>query len=306
MTFSFAYPLVLVLLLIPTYLIAWVWRRTDRQVVLPFDHVGARKGRAWWFVISLAECLPPLLLAVAIFLLAGPQRLGDPQSRRKLTNIELVVDVSGSMGAPFGDGTRYDASMQAIDMFLGYRKGDAIGLTFFGDNVLHWVPLTTDSSAIKCAPPFMRPGHTPPWMGGTMIAKALRASKKVLVERQEGDRMIVMVTDGDSFDLFLGGDYEIAKELKDANITVYSIHISDQPIPDAISNITGLTGGDAFQPENAESLKHIFEKIDKMHQAPMERKLGELRDYFLPFCVAGVVMLGLFTLTQFGWRYTPW
>ncbi len=306
MNHTFAYPLVLVLLLAPAMLLVWVWLRADRRVVLPFDHSGTNQGLGWWFAIGAAECLQALLLGIAIILLAGPQRVGDPEAKRKLTNIELLVDVSGSMAIPFGDGTRYDASMMAIEKFVGYRKGDAIGLTFFGNNVLHWVPLTTDTSAVKCAPPFMRPLSTPIWMQGTLIAKALRACRKILVERQDGDRMIVMVTDGDSFDLFNGADFEVAKELKDAKIVVYSIHISDDPIPDVISNLTGLTGGDVFQPENGESLKKIFETIDKMHQSPMERKLGELKDYFFPYCVAGLSFLGLMSLAMFGGRYTPW
>jgi Ca-activated chloride channel family protein len=303
---SFANPWVLFLLVLPAALLIWLWRREDRRVVLPFDHAGTGKGRGWWLLINVAESMAPLLLAVAILLLAEPQRRGDPESKRKLTNIELLVDVSGSMNIPFGEGTRYDGSMAAIDTFLDFRKGDAIGLTFFGSNVIHWVPLTTDISAVKCAPPFMHPRRAPPWMGGTLIAKALRACRKVLVERQDGDRMIVMVTDGDSFDLYGGADMEVAQELKKDNIVVYSIHVSDEPIPDQISNITGLTGGDVFQPDSPEALKRIFEKIDKMHQAPMERKIAELKDHFFPYCVIGLGLLAFAGLAMFGWRYTPW
>ncbi|HEX3315836.1 MAG TPA: VWA domain-containing protein [Gemmataceae bacterium] len=69
--------------------------------------------------------------------LAGPQRLGEPEANRKATNIELLVDVSGSMTAPFGDGSRYDTSMRAVESFLGFREGDAIGLTFVDNNVIH-------------------------------------------------------------------------------------------------------------------------------------------------------------------------
>ena len=33
--------------------------------------------------------------------------------------------------------------------------------TFFGNSVLHWCPLTSDVSAIRCSPPFMRPTRPP-------------------------------------------------------------------------------------------------------------------------------------------------
>jgi Ca-activated chloride channel family protein len=303
---GFHYPSVLFLLVLPALLLAWVWRRDGRRVVLPFDHGPITGSRVWGIVLALAESLPPLLFAVAIILLAGPQRFGEPQSKRRLTNIELLVDVSGSMMTPFGDGSRYDGSMKAIDEFLNFRKGDAIGLTFFGNNVLHWVPLTSDASAVRCAPPFMRPEMAPPWMGGTEIGKALRACKQILTGRTEGDRMIVLITDGDSFDLWGGNDVIVARELKEANIVVYAIHVSDEKIPDQIANITGLTGGEVFAPGDPEAMKGVFARIDQMQQAPTEKTLAVLRDDFFPYCVAGLVLLGMGTLALFGLRYTPW
>jgi Ca-activated chloride channel family protein len=134
---QFAYPAVLFALAVPVLLLAWVWANRwllpTRRVVLPLDRARARGGWILWTLVTLAESLPPLLLAVAVCVLAGPQRNGPPQQKRSLTNIQIAVDVSGSMTAQFGEGTRYDASMKAIDTFLDYRKGDAFGLTFFGD-----------------------------------------------------------------------------------------------------------------------------------------------------------------------------
>ena len=211
----FRHPIVLMLLVVPGALLLWVWRGSGRSVVLPFDHGTQRSGSWLKFALRLAESLPPLVLAVAVLLLAGPQKWDEPRTKRVLTNIEFCVDVSGSMMSKFGDGTRYDAAMDAINGFLDFRKGDAFGLTFFGNNVLHWVPLTTDTSAFRCAPPFMRPGTLPYWLSGTEIGKALLACRKVLLEREEGDRMIVLITDGFSADLYGGKDEEVAHRLKD-------------------------------------------------------------------------------------------
>ncbi len=306
MSLSFGHSLVLLFLLVPAGLLAWVWVRKGRRLVLPFDHGRRGSGLAWLVFVSIAESLPALVLAVVIVILAGPQRLTDPKSKRRLTNIELLVDVSGSMSVPFGDGTRYDASMKAIDGFLDYRKGDALGLTFFGNSFLHWVPLTSDASAIRCAPPFMTPDKAPPWMGGTEIGKALRGCKKVLIEREEGDRMIVLISDGDSYDLGNGNDFEVAKELKQCNIVVYSIHISDEPIPDAIANITGITGGEVFNPGEPEALKAVFRRIDQMQTTKLEKSIAETQDFFVPFCVAGLAVLSMMLISWFGIRYTPW
>jgi Ca-activated chloride channel family protein len=303
---SFMYPGVLFFLLIPAALLVWVWRREGRRLVLPFDHGRPGSGRVWRVVLNLAESVPPLVLAVVIVLLAGPQRLGEPKAKRVLTNIELCVDVSGSMTAPFGEGTRYDGAMKAVEEFCTFRKGDAFGLTFFGNNVLHWCPLTADVSAIRCAPPFMRPESLPPWFGGTEIGKALRACKSVLTNREEGDRMIILVTDGMSADLFGGNDQVVAKELKDSNITCFGIIIGDSRIPDEIVTITALTGGEAFDAGDPEALKVVFRRIDQMQQTRLEKSVGETQDDFFLYCIAGLSLLGTCTLSLFGLRYTPW
>lgn len=303
---SFLHPSLLLLLIVPLALLIWTWRKQGQRVVLPFDHGKPGRGIIWRLLLDTAESLPAFLLALAIILLAGPQRYGEPSEKRKLTNIEVCLDISGSMTAEFGDGNRYDAAMKAVERFLDYRKGDAVGLTFFGHSVLHWCPLTSDTSAIKCAPPFMRPEKVPPWFNGTMIGKALRSCKQVLVERQEGERMIVLVTDGDSFDLYGGTAEEIVKECKQADITIFAIVIGMERIQDEVITITQGTGGEAFEAADEESLGVMFKKIDQLKQAPIEKKLADTLDNFKPWCVAGLILLALAALAALGVRYVPW
>lgn len=307
MTFPFAYPSVLFLLCIPALLLYWVWRRHGREVALPWDHRNQRTGRGWGRTINVFESLPPLLLAVVILVLAGPQQIGEPRTKRVMTNIEFCVDVSGSMTASFGEGTRYDASMQAINEFLDYRDGDAFGLTFFSDITLKWVPLTTDTSAFACAPPFMDPTRPLPegLGGGTMIGRALRECRKTLVEREEGDRMIVLISDGYSADL-AGKDTELAQQLISDNIAMYGVHVADGDVPDEIVNIAQLTGGEVFQPGDMEGLKGVFQRIDKMQKTRLEKVAAETRDHFAPFCIVGLSLIGCSFLGLFGLRYTPW
>lgn len=303
---SFAYPLALPLLFVPLALLVRIWRHAGPSVALPLDHAGVGAGRAARLGLDLADSLAPVLLGAAILILAGPQRLGEPKSERMLTNIEFCVDVSGSMTAKFGDGTRYDTSMRAIDDFLAARSGDAFGLTFFADNVIQWVPLTTDPSALRCAPPFMDPKSGPPWMMGTMVGKALRACKKTLVEREEGDRMVVLVTDGYSFDLSNGNDAAVANELKKEGISVFIIHVAESEIPTEMGTIAAITGGEAFSAGDPAGLKAVFQRIDGMKQARMKKTIAETQDDFEPYCIAGLSTLGLLVAAGLGLRATPW
>ncbi len=305
---SFSSPNLLYFLIAPALLLAWTWRRNSRRVVLPFDHGRQNRGLGWWVLVSLAESMPALLLAVVVCVLAGPSILGQPKDKRALTNIEFCVDVSGSMTASFGEGTRYDASMKAINEFLDYRDGDAFGLTFFGVEVLHWVPLTSDVSAFRCAPPFMNPANPdhPPWLGGTMIGRALVACKDRLIQRDEGDRIIILVSDGSSFDMGSGRDMEIASMMKEYGITVFAVHIDDSAVPDPIANVTGLTGGAVFSPGDPGALATVFQRIDEMQETKIEKTAAEMMDFFFPFSVAGISLLGVSLLSLFGLRYTPW
>lgn len=306
MTFRLFWPLIVLLVLIPLGLLAWKWLRRGGTVVVPYDH--GRTGRGMWLKASLnlADSIPALTLLVVVLILCGPTRLLEPQTKRKLTNIEFCVDISGSMMAPFGEGNRYDASMEAINNFLELRKGDAFGLTFFGNSVLHWTPITTDPSAIRYATPYMRPEVAPVHFGGTEIGRALVACQNRLKHVEKGDKMILLVSDGMSADLSNGRDQEVATQLKQNGITVYALHIGGGNIPGEIVNIASLTGGDAFAPEDTEAMAKVFKEIDSMEQAEMERMAAEAVDYYEPFVIVALSLVGLGLVCGFGLRYTPW
>jgi len=306
---TFAHPAVLFLLLVPTLLLVWVWANRwllpGRRVVLPLDRALGGSGWWAWTLIALAESLPPLILAVAVAVLAGPQRNGPPRQKRTMTNIQFAVDVSGSMESPFGEGNRYDAAMKAIDKFVDYRKGDSFGLTFFGDAYVHWVPLTSDASALKCAAPFMTPDKTPPAFWGTAIAKVLSGCKKVLTDREDGDKMVILITDGESYDL-REAEADLTRDFKAANITVFCIIVASFDPQEEIVNICRKTGGEAFRADDDSALPAVFAKIDQMKQAKLTPTFVETVDYFEPFALAGLALAGLWAVSLLGLRYTPW
>lgn len=313
---SFANWYYLFLLFIPATLLTWIWMRdsfpslgygSDRRIALPQDHGRGGTGWGWDILIRVFESAAPLMLATGIIVLAGPRHLGVPKAERELTNIEFCLDLSGSMLGRFGSGTRYDAAMQAINDFVDSRQGDAFGLTVFGDNAEHWIPLTTDPSAFRCAVPFLDPRKLPEgYGGGTMIGKGLKKCQSVLVTRPEGDKMIVLVSDGASFDLGSGQEEEIGRSLKDDGIVVFSIHIGGGQSPPEVAAITNITGGESFNPTDVQSLNSVFRRIDQMNKAKMKRTYSEVLDWFSPFAIAGLSFLGFSLLSVLGLRYTPW
>ena len=303
-------------LFVPASMLIWIWLRdqfpqlgygSDRRLTLPQDFGLAKSGKGWDFLLKSLLSAGPMMLAAAIILLAGPRHLGVPKAERELTNIEFCLDLSGSMLGQFGSGTRYDAAMNAINGFVDSRNGDAFGLTVFGDNAEHWIPLTTDPSAFRCAVPFLNPRRLPRgYGGGTMIGKGLKKCQSVLVTRPEGDKMIILVSDGASFDLGSGQEEEIGRSLLADGIVVYSIHIGGGMSPPEVSAITNITGGESFNPDDTESLNGVFRRIDQMRVAKMKRTYAEVLDWFTPFSIAGLSFLGLSLISLLGLRYSPW
>jgi Ca-activated chloride channel family protein len=288
-------------------LLVFQWRIKSRPIPVPFDHQPHGRRRFLGFLLDSATVIPTFILAAVVILLAGPRRFEQPRNEREMTNIQFCLDVSGSMMANFGSGTRYDGAMSALNDFLTYRKGDSFGLLVFGDSNLQWVPLTTDVSAFACAPPFLRPSNLPRWFrGGTFIGKALRESEKLLLAADEGDRMIVLFSDGDSFDLRDGKDIKIAQSLKDNNITLYGIHVAEGAPSEPVALIASMTGGAVFSAGDPAALETVFKRIDEMQQAPIKRLTPDPVDFFQPFALAGLSLAALWLLTLFGFRYTPW
>jgi len=310
---SFHHPQWLWLLALPVLWGFWQWVRRGHPVVMPFDHGRQREGRRLRALANLAQTLPAALLAVAVLILAGPRRPAPPENERILNNIIICLDVSGSMSVPFGSvraagvRTRFDAAMESAREFCEFRKGDAFGLTIFGSEYLHWFPPTKELSAIRNALPFVRPSNLPPWFGGTMIANALRGCRDRLARTKEGDRAIILITDGGSADFGGGADRQIAQELADSKIRVFTILIGNDMFgTDGIYTIAAITAGKVFRVEEPGALGAVFREIDQMQKAKFRQVTSDWVDFYRPLCLTGLGLAGLWGISLLGLRYTPW
>lgn len=298
---TFSHPWVLALLAIPV-LLGWSVISRAAGVTLPFDHVRHADRRWTRRALGVFDAVPLLALATAIVILAGPQTLQQPRSERLLTNIQICMDVSGSMA-----GRNYQIASEAIESFTHAREGDAFGLTIFGVQQVRWLPLTKDLQAVRNAMPFANPENQPPHMMGTMIGAALRfCMHNMKAEGAEGDRMIILVSDGVSFDLRDGEEYDIADELLAAGITVYHIHVDESSVPPEVAELAKLTGGDSFHATDSQNLKAIFAHIDRMRPARFAQVGAVPMDHFRPFTIAALGLFAMHLAGLAGLRYTPW
>jgi Ca-activated chloride channel family protein len=310
---TFAYPQLILLLVLPVTLVFWEWVRRGQPLVLPFDHVRQSSGRWWGWLVLTANSLPAVLLALALLFLARPVTYAPPKTERKLSNIQLVLDCSGSMREPYGPqpgGRRYarfDGAMDAIDKFLTAREGDAFGLTIFSRNFLHWVPLTQDTSAIRMARPFIHPNVFPDKLwGGTYIAKALDGAIGPLSRHPAGDRMIILLTDGEGLDIVQGKEREVIAKLQRQRLVVFAIALNDGGPAPGLVNIARETGGQTFTALTPQALNLVFHRIDQMQKVEVQAERPQVIDYFEPFVLPALIVLGLQVVVAFGLRFTPW
>lgn len=309
---TFLYPKLLALLAIPVILGFWEWIRPGQPLAMPFDHSKVRRGRWLAFLVNAANCLPACMLAVAIFFLAHPIIFNPPEVERQLTNVQLVLDTSGSMKSPHGPqengrNSRFDSAMLSIEKFLHYRKGDAFGLTVFSRNYVHWVPLTQDTESIVLARPFIAPYVFPDeFWGNTFVGNALYGAADLLNEAKTGDRIIILLTDGLSSDILPPKDSAIIADLKAKNITVFAIFLIDQPVTPSLIGIARASGGEAWNAVTPESLNTVFKRIDAMKKVVVLEKQPKTSDYYDPFFIPALASLLLALLALFGLRYTPW
>ena len=297
---TFARPMLLLLLIIPITLAFWRWFHKGQPLVLPFDYGHQRKGRWLGYIVNLANMLPYTLMVIALLLLAGPQKPAPPEEERVMSNIIFCVDVSGSMRS------HYKSTIEAVKKFTTYkgREGDSFGLSFFGSDVLHWVPVTKDLEAINLASEFVTPNTVPSWFGGTHISKALLGCKEVLEKQEEGDRLIILLSDGVSSDLGRRTG-ELIKELKKANVIVDMIAVKGGLRPDT-RRICTETGGFAIDIKNTESIDSVMEHVDRLHKAKFKDKEIVPMDFFEPIILLGLILLIPQLIALFGLRYTPW
>ena len=308
---SFHHPQLLWLLALPVLWGFWQWVRRGHPVVLPFDHGQQREGRMLRVLTNLAGTVPAVLLAIAVLMLAGPRQPAPPADERVLNNIIICLDVSGSMGMPFGQkGTRFQAAVEATKQFCTFRKGDAFGLTIFGSEYIHWIPPTKELSAIVNATKYVRPENMPPWMGGTLIASALRGCRDELVRVPEGDRAVVLITDGGSGDFQNGGDRTVAQELAEKKIRVFSVMVGNDDTGGiglaGLNTISSITGGKVFTAGDNASLGTVFHEIDGMQKAKFKQVTADWVDDYTPLAIAGLTAAVLLGLSLLGLRYTPW
>ena len=117
--------------------------------------------------------------------------------------------------------------------------------------------------------------------------------------------MVVLISDGASFDL-QGVAQKLGEDLARDNIVVFYIHTAEGEPQEETFTVASLTNGKAFAAGDPDALREVFQRIDEMKPAKLQPSAPEHADWFWPFAVTGLGLLGLQVVSAFGFRFTPW
>jgi Ca-activated chloride channel family protein len=140
-----------------------------------------------------------VIISLSIVTLAGPRKQGAGQPDLR-SGIDLVIalDVSKSMLAADPSPNRLEHAKSLLHEVLAKRPGDRVGLVLFAGHAYTQLPLTYDHSSaysfIKNADPLSFTAQ------GTAIGDALQKSHTLLTTGLKRYRVVLLLTDGETFD----------------------------------------------------------------------------------------------------------
>ncbi|WP_372018781.1 vWA domain-containing protein [Pseudoxanthomonas sp. 10H] len=258
-------------------------RSSEPALRVPWDgrlDAVAAPGLAGARAALLLPALAWLCLCAAA---ARPQQLGEAQAPpHQARQMLLAVDLSGSMsetdmelGGQVVD--RLTAAKSVIADFLQRRAGDRVGLLVFGQRAYMLAPLTLDRDSVR-----MQLRDSVAGLAGreTALGDAIGLAVKRLREQPEGQRVLILLTDGVNTAGVL--DPLKAAELAQAEgVRVHTIafgggggmSLFGMPIPvqggeevdeDTLREVATMTGGRFFRARDTGQLAGIYAELDRL------------------------------------------
>jgi Ca-activated chloride channel family protein len=314
---EFAEPLVfplfiLVPLLIRDYLKKYNRRQATIKVSTTHAFAASSSKNQWRHLLFVLRLLAISSLIIA---LARPQKRKDQsQTVGEGIDIVLCMDVSGSMASRDILPSRLDVAKEMAEEFIRSRPVDRIGLVIFSGESFTQCPITTDRNTLIAQ---VRSLESRRYLAdGTVIGEGLATAVDRLAESQAKSRVIILLTDGkeDPPETRLIDPLTALEIAKSKGVKVYTIGMGARastiveitgnrsPAPKSptsdfideqlLRKIGDETGGKYFRAIDKESLKGIYNQIDKLEKTKVEiTSYKRYEERFLPFVFAALGFL---------------
>lgn len=329
---TFQNPHLLGLLALIPLLLAWyIWKGRNRYATMSTPIATKRLVGVCgtWRVRlrSLPFFLRLVSIAAVIVALARPTST-NAWSEEDIEGIDimLTMDISTSMLAMDFQPNRIEGAKVVAKEFVAMRPNDNIGLVAFAGESFTACPLTSDHAILLNRLAEIEPGII---QDQTAIGLGLVTALNRLRNSQAQSKVIVLLTDG----VNNAGDVspQIAAQLASSlGITIHTIGMGTdagmapypvtsvfggtviRPVPveldeAVLGQVASSTGGSYFRATDMESLKRIYEEIDKLEKTKIKtrnyQKVQEL--YQLWLLIALVALLLALALRNTYLRTSP-
>lgn len=272
-----------------------------------------RAGRAHRILAWLVWTL--LVLAAA-----RPQWLGDPVNLPLSgRDLMLAVDVSGSMESEdyMLEGrsvNRLEVVKSVAGRFIERRQGDRLGLILFGSRAYLQTPLTHDRATVRTMLEESVIG-----LAGreTAIGDAIALAVKRLRDRDDDNRVLILLTDGTNTAGALA-PLDAAGLAAQAGVRVYTIGIGGGTVgvrtpfgmlrrragdldTKTLEAIAGETGGHYFQATDTAQLEAVYDELDRLEPSLRDsRTYRPLQSLYVWPAGAALILTLLIALTHTG------
>jgi Ca-activated chloride channel family protein len=311
---TFAYPWMLLLLLIIPGMIFWYWkigRAKEPSIAYSSLTVFQRIPLSWKEKFRhIPIALRSMAIAVLIVGLARPQSFSSGQNvTTEGIDIVIALDISGSMISEDFKPNRVEAAKSVAEEFINGRPNDRIGLVVFAREAFTQCPITIDHHVLTNLLQKVEPGMV---QDGTAIGNGLADAVGRLKDGRAKSKVIILLTDGANN----AGEIDpltAAEIARTYGVRVYTVCIgtgSEAPYPvqtpygiryqmipfpideGLLKDIANATGGQSFVASNNRTLEEIYRKIDQLEKSRIEvtsyRNAAEL---FSGWLDAGMILL---------------
>jgi Ca-activated chloride channel homolog len=329
---TFAHPYVLLLLILLPAL-AWLKGKIGQSSAFVYSSVdlvrpvsGLHRSRAGAILANLRW------LALALFIVALAQpRLVKGESHVKASGIDIVValDLSGSMKSEdFGPGqSRIKLAKEVLSEFIDNRPNDRIGLVAFAKEAYIASPPTLDHDYLQHQLDRLQIGVIDE--RATAIGSALMTALNRIKDLKDKSKIVILMTDGENNSGKIS-PLTAADAAQALGVKVYTIGIGRQgtaPYPvgrdqfgqmtyqdmavdideDTLTKIAQQTKGKYYRADTADTLRKIYDDIDRLETTEVEvKKYQQYDELFGQVAVGGLAVLLLeMILAQTVWRKLP-
>jgi len=297
---TFAHPwFLLLLLLLPV--LAWLRGKHGRESAFLYSSVQLIRPVAnisRWSPGRVLLTLRWLVLAALIIGLARPQ-LTRSETSIRASGIDIVValDLSGSMAAEDEgfklrgqQANRVTIAKDVLQKFIAKRPSDRIGLVAFAGRAYIAAPLTLDHDFLLQNLDRLNLGSIE---DGTAIGSALTASVNRLRELKSKSKIVILMTDGQN-NAGKVPPLTAAEAAQTLAVKVYTIGVGTRgaariPTTDmfgrriyqtiqadideeTLQAIAKKTGGKYYRADSTDTLRKIYDEINKLETTEVETK----------------------------------